>query len=72
MVVSDIVTTQITNNYLARPRIGDAKHVMTYTIGAGTSFNMVLSHPDSTDPSKWDSKMALQDMKTKFEDWDPG
>ncbi|KAJ5889153.1 hypothetical protein N7504_009963 [Penicillium tannophilum] len=51
--------------------IGDARHVMTYTIGAGKAFNMVLSHPDTTDPSTWDPLKALDDMKAEFDGWDP-
>lgn len=52
-------------------RIGDQRHVMTYTIGAGKSFNMVLSHPDSTDPETWDQTQALSDMRREFQGWDP-
>jgi salicylate hydroxylase len=52
-------------------RIGDSRHVMTYTIGAGKAFNMVLSHPDTTDPSTWDPAKAVDDMKAEFEGWDP-
>jgi salicylate hydroxylase len=44
---------------------------MTYTIASGTSFNMVLSHPETTDPSTWNQVTALQDMKTHFLGWDP-
>lgn len=44
---------------------------MTYTIGAGKAFNMVLSHPDATDPSTWDPLRALDDMKAEFDGWDP-
>ncbi|KUL85984.1 hypothetical protein ZTR_06536 [Talaromyces verruculosus] len=51
--------------------IGDGRHVMTYTIGAGTSFNMVLSHPDTSDPSTWDPERAVEDMRKEFQDWDP-
>ncbi|KAJ5813313.1 uncharacterized protein N7503_000063 [Penicillium pulvis] len=51
--------------------IGDARHVMTYTIGAGKAFNMVLSHPDATDPSTWDPTKAVDDMKAEFDGWDP-
>ncbi|KAJ6000802.1 hypothetical protein N7481_001211 [Penicillium waksmanii] len=50
--------------------IGDQRHVMTYTIGAGKSFNMVLSHPDTTDPATWDRSDALSDMKREFQGWD--
>lgn len=44
---------------------------MTYTIGAGKAFNMVLSHPDHTDPSTWDPRKAVDDMKAEFVGWDP-
>ncbi|KAE8415988.1 hypothetical protein BDV36DRAFT_214074 [Aspergillus pseudocaelatus] len=51
--------------------IGDSRHVMTYTIGAGKAFNMVLSHPDTSDPATWDVQTALQAMKIEFLGWDP-
>lgn len=44
---------------------------MTYTIGSGKAFNMVLSHPDETDPATWDQSTALHDMRAEFEGWDP-
>ncbi|KAJ5812304.1 hypothetical protein N7474_008605 [Penicillium riverlandense] len=50
--------------------VGDQRHVMTYTIGGGKSFNMVLSHPDHTDPSTWDQTTALSDMRREFQGWD--
>jgi len=51
--------------------IGEDRHVMTYTIAAGTSFNMVLSHVDSTDPSTWKPENATRDMRQYFSGWDP-
>ncbi|CAG8891135.1 unnamed protein product [Penicillium egyptiacum] len=51
-------------------RIGDQRHVMTYTIGAGKFFNMVLSHPDDSDPSTWDQENTLSDMRREFQGWD--
>ncbi|EED18876.1 salicylate hydroxylase, putative [Talaromyces stipitatus ATCC 10500] len=60
---------------LAKPAlniwIGDNRHAMTYTIGAGKAFNMVLSHPDLMGPSTWNEKTALEDMKAEFQGWDP-
>ncbi|KGO40051.1 Monooxygenase, FAD-binding [Penicillium expansum] len=50
--------------------VGDQRHVMTYTIGAGKSFNMVLSHPDDSDPSTWDQQNTLGDMRREFQGWD--
>jgi salicylate hydroxylase len=44
---------------------------MTYTIAAGKSFNMVLSHVDRSDPATWKPETAIQDMRNHFKDWDP-
>lgn len=52
-------------------RIGHDRHVMTYTIASGKSFNMVLSHVDHSDPSTWKPETALKDMKEYFSGWDP-
>ncbi|TKA79705.1 hypothetical protein B0A49_01461 [Cryomyces minteri] len=51
--------------------IGDMRHVMTYTIAAGKSFNMVLSHPEDSDPSTWEQETAVNDMQQQFSGWDP-
>ncbi|QKX60295.1 uncharacterized protein TRUGW13939_07438 [Talaromyces rugulosus] len=51
--------------------VGDAGHVMTYTIGSGKTFNFVLAHPDDTDPSTWGQKDNISDMKNHFVGWDP-
>ncbi|KXH65561.1 FAD binding domain-containing protein [Colletotrichum salicis] len=53
--------------------IGEDRHVMTYTIAAGESFNMVLSHRDSRDPSTWEQKTQaeiLEEMRAEFRGWD--
>ena len=44
---------------------------MTYTIAAGKSFNMVLSHVDRSDPATWKQETAVEDMKREFAGWDP-
>ncbi|KAF1975537.1 FAD/NAD(P)-binding domain-containing protein [Bimuria novae-zelandiae CBS 107.79] len=51
--------------------IGKERHVMSYTIAGGKSFNMVLSHPEHSDPSTWNQETVLKDMKHHFEEWDP-
>ncbi|KAK2035313.1 FAD binding domain-containing protein [Colletotrichum zoysiae] len=53
--------------------IGEDRHVMTYTIAAGHSFNMVLSHRDHRDPSTWQEKTQseiLREMRAEFQGWD--
>lgn len=50
--------------------IGENRHVMTYTIAAGKSFNMVLSHVDKTDPATWKPETAVADMRKEFSGWD--
>ena len=52
-------------------RIEDQRHVMTYMIASGTTMNLVLSHPDSSDPASWDQTQALDGMRNHFEGWDP-
>ncbi|KIW56578.1 hypothetical protein PV05_05230 [Exophiala xenobiotica] len=54
--------------------VGDMRHVMTYMIAGGKSFNMVLSHPDRSDPSTWSSQTPeriLSGMRDHFKGWDP-
>ncbi|KAH7191708.1 uncharacterized protein B0J16DRAFT_393636 [Fusarium flagelliforme] len=51
--------------------IGEDRHVMTYCIAGGDSFNMVLSHIDHSLPSTWNAANALQEMRQSFRDWDP-
>ncbi|KAF1958975.1 FAD/NAD(P)-binding domain-containing protein [Byssothecium circinans] len=51
--------------------VGDNRHVMTYTIAGGKTLNMVLSHPDDSDPSVWRQDTVIEDMKKQFENWDP-
>jgi len=51
--------------------IGPNRHVMTYTIAAGESFNLVLSHVDHTDPATWKPENAIKDMREYFSGWDP-
>ncbi|KAE8382515.1 hypothetical protein BDV26DRAFT_253666 [Aspergillus bertholletiae] len=51
--------------------IGDSKHAMTYTVGLGRVFNLVMPHPDASDPAKWNAETALQDMRAAYRGWDP-
>ncbi|OHE99661.1 FAD binding domain-containing protein [Colletotrichum orchidophilum] len=53
--------------------IGEDRRVMTYTIAAGESFNMVLSHKESRDSSTWEQKTQteiLEEMRAEFRGWD--
>ena len=52
-------------------RIGEDRHVMTYAIAGGESFNMVLSHIDRSDPATWAHKFLKEDVQKEFEGWDP-
>jgi salicylate hydroxylase len=53
--------------------IGEGRHVMTYTIASGKSFNMVLSHRDASDPGTWptEPEECLAQMRSYYVDWDP-
>lgn len=54
-------------------RLGDNRHVMTYIISTGKSFNVVLNHEDLSDPADWrqDKDWRLSNMRKDFEGWDP-
>ncbi|KAF9691670.1 hypothetical protein EKO04_010189 [Ascochyta lentis] len=51
--------------------IGEDRHVMSYTIAGGETFNMVLSHIDRSDPSTWSHKFAKEHVQGEFYGWDP-
>ncbi|KAH7393696.1 hypothetical protein BKA64DRAFT_676771 [Cadophora sp. MPI-SDFR-AT-0126] len=51
--------------------IGEDRHVMTYTIAGGRTFNLVLSHVDKSDVSTWKQENIIQDMRNYFVGWDP-
>ncbi|EFX02321.1 salicylate hydroxylase [Grosmannia clavigera kw1407] len=51
--------------------IGPDRHVMTYSIAGGNSFNMVLSHVDHSDPASWTPADAVAEMRGQFAGWDP-
>ncbi|PSN61458.1 FAD/NAD(P)-binding domain-containing protein [Corynespora cassiicola Philippines] len=50
--------------------IGDGRHVMSYMISGGKTFNMVLVHRDTSDPSAWNAASARRDMEEQFQGWD--
>ncbi|KAJ5037143.1 hypothetical protein J3E74DRAFT_278698 [Bipolaris maydis] len=52
-------------------RIGEDRHVMTYAIAGGESFNMVLSHIDRSNPATWAKKFLKEDVQNEFKGWDP-
>lgn len=53
--------------------MGDNRHVMTYVICAGKSFDTVLSHRDGSDSTEWtqDQDEILASMRKEFDGWDP-
>lgn len=52
-------------------RIGEDRHVMTYSIAGGRSFNMVLSHRDKGGPALFGMEEdTLGDMRREFAGWD--
>lgn len=52
--------------------VGHQRHVMSYPISGGKTFNMVLSHPDEgeIDPSA-SQETLLAEMRKNYEGWDP-
>ncbi len=53
--------------------IGHQRHVMSYPINGGKTFNMVLSHPDESDGQAWSTEPepVLSEMRQNYEGWDP-
>lgn len=51
--------------------IGPGRHVVGYSIAGGSTYNLVLSHPETTDPDTWDQSTAIDDMHREFDGWDP-
>ena len=51
--------------------IGPGRHVVGYMIAGGSTYNLVLSHPETTDPATWDQSNALDEMHQQFDGWDP-
>ncbi|KAJ8118508.1 hypothetical protein OPT61_g525 [Boeremia exigua] len=51
--------------------IGEDRHVMSYTIAAGQSLNLVLSHIDRSDPGTWNQSHAKEHIEKEFGGWDP-
>lgn len=53
--------------------VGEQRHVMSYPISGGKTFNMVLSHPDdgsATDTPKPQDEL-LKEMRDNYKGWDP-
>ena len=53
--------------------VGHDRHVMTYLIAGGKTFNMVLSHPagDQAIESNLTPDEILEDMRDNYAGWDP-
>lgn len=43
---------------------------MSYTIAAGKSSNMVLSHKDHSNPDTWTQAFARDNIQKEFAGWD--
>ncbi|KAJ4293248.1 hypothetical protein N0V90_008530 [Kalmusia sp. IMI 367209] len=75
MVDADLMRNDPEVSWLLEPGqnfwLGDQRHAVTYTIAGGKSFNMVLSHPEDSDPSTWNQDTVIEDMKRHFRSWDP-
>lgn len=51
--------------------IGPGRHVVGYMIAGRSTYNLVLSHPETTEPETWDQSTALEEMHQQFDGWDP-
>lgn len=69
--IAPVRSAKVERAIVTRYRIGKGRHVMAYSIEGGKSFNMVLSHPEDSDPSTWNQSSVIEDMKKHFQGWDP-
>ncbi|GME35624.1 3-hydroxybenzoate 6-hydroxylase 1 [Neofusicoccum parvum] len=69
-IKEDPDTAWMLDRYIQNGWLGDARHVVTYTIAGGEAVNVVLIHPEPSDPSTWKQETAISDMKREFEGWD--
>ncbi|OJD36897.1 salicylate hydroxylase [Diplodia corticola] len=67
---SDPDTAWMLDNYIQNGWLGPSRHVVTYTITGGAAVNVVLIHPEPSDPSTWKQETALTDMKEQFVGWE--
>lgn len=53
--------------------VGSDRHVMSYLIAGGETFNLVLSHPAPTKPDDetLTLEQTLKEMREAYYDWDP-
>jgi salicylate hydroxylase len=51
--------------------IGEGRHVMTYPIAGGKTFNLVLSHPDDKTNCTGGDVGVEAEMRQNYQGWDP-
>lgn len=51
--------------------VGDRKLVMSYLVNNNEMLNLVLSHPDDVDTSKWTSEQCQAELKQLYSSWNP-
>ncbi|KAH7048322.1 hypothetical protein B0J12DRAFT_111221 [Macrophomina phaseolina] len=69
-VRADPDTAWMLNSCTQNAWLGDARHVVAYRIAGGDAVNVVLIHPEPSDPSTWKQETALEDMRRQFDGWD--
>ncbi|KAF4534938.1 Salicylate hydroxylase [Lasiodiplodia theobromae] len=70
-IKNDPDTAWMMDSYIQNGWFGPARHVVAYTIAGGDCINVVLIHPEPSDPSTWRQETALEDMKKQFVGWEP-
>ena len=71
-MMADPDLAKIINDPVINLWIGEDRHVMSYPISGGKTFNMVLSHPAPKE-KVWatDAATVLQEMQDNYQGWDP-
>lgn len=70
-IANDPVTAHVVEKSSLDMWIGPGRHIVGYMIAGGSTYNLVLSHPETSDPETWDQSTAIDEMHRQFDGWDP-
>ncbi|KAH8810823.1 hypothetical protein F5884DRAFT_875731 [Xylogone sp. PMI_703] len=71
-IEADPLTKPIAESRSLHLWVGDDRHVMSYAIAGGESYNLVLTHPyDNIDKEHTPMSEILQKMRSHYNGWDP-
>ncbi|KAL1310942.1 hypothetical protein AAFC00_001165 [Neodothiora populina] len=69
-MMSDPRSAELMNSPAADCWIGPGRHIMSYPIRGGTSYNIVMSHPGKASVGKWNEPGDIGEMNRTYEKFD--